>query len=134
MLEFRERFQINGEMISWEELGQITTEICAAVDAMEADGLYSRGRYRRGPVLVCPPRVRLCRSGNRPRRPLRCHQRRYARCAITCIGLDHTAILGGTVEKIADPHGKPGCIAVSYPAQPARAQRVVEGRSPAPGL
>ena len=39
VLEFRERFQINGEMISWEELGQITTEICAAVDAMEADGL-----------------------------------------------------------------------------------------------
>lgn len=25
VLEFRERFQINGEMISWEELGQITT-------------------------------------------------------------------------------------------------------------
>ena len=49
--------------------------------------------------------------------------------AITCIGLDHTAILGSTVEKIAmEKSGilKPGCIAVSYPAQPARAQRVVE--------
>ena len=135
VLEFRERFQINGEMISWEELGQITTEICAAVDAMEADGLEPPVEFEAvTAVALCWFARQGCdfavlETGLGGRYDATNVVPGTLVAAITCIGLDHTAILGGTVEKIAmEKSGilKPGCIAVSYPAQPARAQRVVE--------
>ena len=135
VLEFRERFQINGEMISWEELGQITTEICAAVDAMEADGLEPPVEFEAvTAVALCWFARKGCdfavlETGLGGRYDATNVVPGTLVAAITCIGLDHTAILGGTVEKIAmEKSGilKPGCIAVSYPAQPARAQRVVE--------
>ena len=135
VLEFRERFQINGEMISWEELGQITTEICAAVDAMEADGLEPPVEFEAvTAVALCWFARKGCdfavlETGLGGRYDATNVVPGTLVAAITCIGLDHTAILGSTVEKIAmEKSGilKPGCIAVSYPAQPARAQRVVE--------
>ena len=38
VLEFRERFQINGEMIPHDVLGELTEEVADAIDAMQADG------------------------------------------------------------------------------------------------
>ena len=55
---------------------------------------------------------------------------------ITNIGLDHTAVLGGTVEQIAATKSgiiKPGCHAVLYPCAPS-VQEVVAARCRAEGV
>lgn len=131
VLEFRERFQINGEMIPHAELASLTEEVKAAVDATIAAGephpvgfevvtalavlWFSRqncdvvvletglgGRYDATTAVAPNPLV----------------------SALTCIGLDHMELLGDTVEKIAREkcgiftQGEAGGTVVCYPAQP----------------
>ena len=106
IITFRERFQLDGEMIPPEELARITGEVKEAVDRMKAEGLapvefevvtaiaflwYARkkadvvvlevglgGRYDATNVIKTP----LC-------------------SVITPIGLDHTELLGDTLTAIA---------------------------------
>lgn len=126
VLEFRERFQIGGQMIPPDQLAALTQEVQAAAAKLEEPPVefeavtalallwFSRqqcdiavletglgGRYD-ATNAIPPPLV----------------------AAITCIGLDHTELLGDTLEKIAcEKCGiiKPGSTVVTYPRQPKKA-------------
>lgn len=132
IFRFNERMQINGMPISDGALCALVEEIQPLADSMEdvptefelvtAIGLtwFSREKCD---IVVCevgmggefdatnvipPPEVAV----------------------FTNIGLDHTAVLGRTVEKIAATKAgiiKPGCNAVLYPSTPS-VQAVIEGR------
>ncbi len=132
LFRFNERMQINGEPISDEALAALVTEIRPQADALEdhptefelmtAAALlwYQRegceivvlevgmgGRFDATNVIPCPEAA-----------------------VIMNIGLDHTAVLGGTVEKIAFEKAgiiKPGGDAVLYPQSPA-VEAVVRAR------
>ena len=132
IFRFNERMQINGVPISDGALCALVEELQPLADSMEdvptefelvtAIGLtwFSREKCD---IVVCevgmggefdatnvipPPEVAV----------------------FTNIGLDHTAVLGSTVEKIAATKAgiiKPGCSAVLYPSTPS-VQAVIEGR------
>lgn len=130
VLEFRERFQINGELIPPETLGELTEEVLDAADAIRAEGgegpvefeavtavamlWFARekcdfvvletglgGRYDATNVIPAP-----------------------LVAAITRIGLDHTELLGDTLAEIAAEKAgiiKEGCAVICYPEQPEEA-------------
>lgn len=131
--EFRERMQIDDEMISEEDLARILNEVYPLVEQMAGEGLvitefelitalafawfYEKrcdvvvlevglgGRFDATNVIDCPLLSVIC-----------------------SISLDHTAILGDTVEQIAfEKCGilKRGGAAVVYPVQPGRAMDVI---------
>lgn len=135
ILEFRERMQINGEMIPESDLARLTGKVRPAVEAMEQEGcpvnefmtVTAIGMLwfweQRCDIVVlevgiggfhdatnCIPAPRLS--------------------VIMGIGLDHTAILGSTIEEIA--RDKSGIIkgnpAVLYPEQDERAAAVIMER------
>ena len=107
VLEFRERFQIDGEMIPLAALAALTERVKAVCDAMEGEGLYASEFEidtaiaflwfaAEGVDLVC---LEVGMGGDTDATnvipaPL-C-------CAITPISLDHTAALGPTTAAIAE--------------------------------
>lgn len=133
ILDFRERMQINGEMISPDTLAALTDEIRPLADQVEeltefelttalaflwfaresCDFVVAEvglgGRYDATNVIDSP-----------------------LVSVITRIGLDHTAILGDTVEKIAGEKAaiiKRGCpVTVTVPGQPGHVQAVLAER------
>lgn len=135
VVDFRERFQINGEMIPPERLAGLTERVRSAIEDMERGGEEAIGEfelvtaiaflwfYEERCQIVCLE-VGLggrCDATNVIPAPL-------VTC-ITRIGLDHTQILGDTVEKIAaEKCGiiKTGTTVVSYPLQPDAAAKVIE--------
>lgn len=104
--DFRERIQVNNEMISEQELAQAATELRPLLDELNADGviitefefLTVLGFYickrNRCDVVVCETGMGgLLDATNLIPFPL---------CSvITRIDLDHTAVLGSTIEEIA---------------------------------
>lgn len=132
--DFRERFQINGQMIEPERLEQLVGRIRPQVEAMEQAGegevnefeLVNAAAflwfYEEKCDVVCLE-VGLggrCDATNIIPPPL-------VTC-ITRIGLDHTAILGETIEQIAAEKCaiiKPGTVVISYPEQPPQAAQVI---------
>lgn len=130
VLDFRERFQVNGQMIPKRDLGRLTALVKEAAEDMEAQGLEKPVEFEAVTAVAflwfarqeCDLVVLETGLGgefdatNVIDAPLV--------AAITCIGLDHTAQLGGTLEKIAQAKCgiiKPGCTIVTYPAQPKKA-------------
>lgn len=133
ILDFRERMQINGEMIPADILASLTEEIRPLTEQVEeltefelvtalaflwfaresCDFVVAEvglgGRYDATNVID-PPLVSV----------------------VTRIGLDHTAILGDTVEKIAREKAaiiKPGCpVTVTVPGQPGHVEDVLVER------
>ncbi len=134
VLEFRERFTVNDEMISERELAAWTTRLKPMVDKLEGEGVFITefefitalafcwfaqmgchivclevglgGRFDATNVIPSP-----------------------AACLIASISLDHTDILGDTVEQIAAEKGgilKPGAPAVLYPEMNPRASGVLK--------
>ncbi|MCI9273539.1 MAG: bifunctional folylpolyglutamate synthase/dihydrofolate synthase [Clostridiales bacterium] len=132
--EFRERFQINGTMIERETLAALLDEIFPLVEEMADNGevitefelitalaleWFARqrcdfvvlevglgGRFDATNVIACP-----------------------AVSVIASISLDHTAVLGDTVEQIAFEKAgilKPGGVTVVYPHQQPGVWRVLE--------
>ena len=132
ILRFNERMQINGEMIPDDELCAITAEIKPLADSIfeqptefeMVTAIAFAWFARRGCDIV------VCEVGmggefdatnviSAPEAAVLCN-----------IGLDHTEVLGDTLEKIAATKSgiiKPGCRAVLYPA-PAGVEAVVEQR------
>lgn len=131
--DFRERMQINGEMISREELAEYTEKVSALLDdnelmtefelitciaflwfaAKECDVVVLEvglgGRFDATNVIDAP----LC-------------------SVIMRIDLDHTAILGDTVAQIASEKAgiiKKGCPVVMYPDQPEAAVAVIKQKT-----
>ena len=123
VIDFRERFMVDGEMISEEEFAEIMTKVRTVNDLLEKSGcsltqfelitavalLWFVQKECDVVVLECGLGGRLD-STNVIKNPL---------CSvITKISLDHTDILGDTVEKIAAEKAgiiKPGCPVVLTP-------------------
>lgn len=137
VIDFRERMQINGKMITRDELEQQIGIVMDTVDKMEAEGLTVTefeavtaialhwfaekkcdvvvlevglgGRFDATNIITTPLASVIC-----------------------SISLDHTAILGDTIEKITfEKCGiiKPGGITVTYPAQSEEALQVILRRA-----
>ncbi len=129
VLEFRERFQINGEMIPPRVLAALAQKVLAACETLKARGIEPvefeavtaiallwfaeencdfvvletglGGRYDATNVIPAP-----------------------LVAAITRIGLDHTELLGDTLAQIAGEKAgiiKEGSAVICYPDQPAEA-------------
>ncbi|WP_105205221.1 folylpolyglutamate synthase/dihydrofolate synthase family protein [Neobittarella massiliensis] len=133
VLEFRERFQVNGQMISRQELAQLVTEIKRVCDEMEAAGDYVTAFEITTAIAFCwfarqDLDVVCLEVGLGGRFDATNVIREPLCCAITSISLDHTKILGDTVEQIAaEKCGilKPGRPVVCYPDQPVGALQVI---------
>ena len=137
LFRFNERMQLNGKPIPDDTLAALVGEIMPLADAMEEHPTefemmtalallwYARekadivvlevglgGRFDATNVIGCPEAA-----------------------VIMNIGLDHTAVLGDTVEQIASEKAgiiKPGCEVVLYPQQES-VERVIRARCEALG-
>ncbi|MDK2814010.1 MAG: dihydrofolate synthase / folylpolyglutamate synthase [Clostridiales bacterium] len=122
---FAERITVAGEALPQGVLGEITAKVKAVSDELEEEGIYATEFQlitvvaflcfaQLGCQLVC---LEVGIGGALDSTNI------VTTTDVACfthIGLDHTEILGDTVEKITeDKCGilKPGCIAVSYPLQ-----------------
>ena len=129
--DFRERIEVNGTKIEKDELAALTERVAAACERMEDHPtefetvtaiafLYYLEKKCDYVVLEVGLGGRLDAT-NVITAPV---------CSVICsISLDHTHILGDTVEKIAAEKAgiiKPGCPCVAYPANPAEVTRVFE--------
>lgn len=125
VLTFRERIQVDGQMIPEEEMANLCGEIAAAVKTMERQGIApaefevvtALGMLwfaRQKCDVVCLEvglGGRLDATNGIPRSLV---------SVICAIGYDHTQILGDTLEQIAQEKCgilKPGGTCVSYPLQ-----------------
>ncbi len=106
ILEFRERMTVNGEMISKELLVELTDKVAAVSAEMEKEGLPPTEFETVTAIAFCFFARMGCEivalevglGGNYDATNV---IEDPVCCAITSIGLDHTAILGDTVEQIA---------------------------------
>ena len=132
--EFRERFQINGEMIPPRTLAALTEKVLDAVQGITAAGGESPVEFEAVTALAllwfarekCDLVVLETGLGGRCDATNAVPNKLVA--AITRIGLDHTELLGDTVEKIAAEKAgiiTPGCTVVCYPDQPEQARNVI---------
>lgn len=133
VLCFRERMQVNGEMITEEDFAACATQVCRCADEMAAE-LASPTQFeletaiafvyykRRNCNIVCLEVGLGGRFDSTNCIPAPILQ------VITAIRLDHTKILGDSIEQIA--FEKAGIIkggeTVLYPIQDAAARAVVE--------
>ena len=136
VLEFRERFQINGEMIQPETLAALTEEVQAAIDAMKAAGEECPVEFEAVTALAalwfsrenCDIVVLETGLGGRYDATTAVAPEPFL-AAITCIGFDHTGLLGNTLTAIAGEKcgilGQGGTV-ITYPAQPEEALRAIE--------
>ncbi|MEN6546248.1 MAG: Mur ligase family protein, partial [Armatimonadia bacterium] len=107
LVSFRERIRIAGEMATEEEIAWAVGEVQGPIEAMRAEGklnpstffeAYTAMAYllfRRRGVQVAVMETGL---GGRLDATNTCEP---VACAITTLGLDHTEILGHTIEEIA---------------------------------
>lgn len=134
VLEFRERFQINGEMIPKEELVREVELLSPLVDRLEAEG-ETVTEFEFITVLAlhwfalrkCDVVVLETGLGGRLDATNVIDTPEVA--VIMSISLDHTAVLGDTVQKIAlEKAGiiKPGGRVVLYPQQQEGVREVFE--------
>lgn len=137
LFRFNERMQINGEPIGDEELAALVTQIRPIADAMEdhptefelmtAVALLWYLRERCEIVVLEVGLGGRLDATNVIGAP--------EAAVIMNIGLDHTAVLGDTVEQIAAEKAgivKPGCAVALYPQTP-EAEAVVRDRCEAVG-
>lgn len=131
--DFRERMQIDGEMISPDELASAVERVKAACDELDARGIAATEfealtasaflwfKERGCDVVVLEVGLGgLLDSTNIIKTPLV--------SVITSISMDHTAVLGSTISEIAAQKSgiiKPGGVTVMYPEQPDDARRVI---------
>lgn len=124
---FRERIQLGGQPVSEEEFASLVAAIWPVVESMNSQGslgevttfemltamAFFHFAQRRAGVQVIEVGLGGRLDSTNVVRP--------RVCVITSISLDHTQILGDTVERIArDKAGiiKPGCVAVTSPQVP----------------
>lgn len=130
VLCFRERFQINGEMIPPETLGVLAERVLDAADTMEFEDGERPVEFEVVTAIAllwfaqekCDLVVMETGLGGRFDPTNAVSNTLVA--AITRIGLDHTEILGDTLDKIAAEKAgiiKEGCAVVCYPEQPQEA-------------
>lgn len=135
VLDFRERYQLNGEMISREACAGILTQVRGALEQMppaqreqiaEFDAVTAAALLwfaQQGCDIVC------LETGLGGRLDATNAVDNTLVACIMAIGKDHTELLGHTYAGIAaEKCGifKPGCSVVAYPAQPEEAMRQIE--------
>jgi dihydrofolate synthase/folylpolyglutamate synthase len=127
LLDLRERFQINGELITEEAFTALAGELKPKVEAINLEARW--GKLTTFEVLTALAFLWFAREkvdwqvlevgmGGRLDATNVC---RPDVCAITNISLDHAQFLGDTLDKIAVEKAaiiKPGCLAVSAPQSP----------------
>ena len=134
VVDFCERMQIDGEMISHEELAALTEKVKPVVEELDVQGICATEfevvtaiaflYFARNNCDIVILEVGLggkLDSTNVIDRPLA--------SVITSISLDHTEILGDTVGKIAQEKCgiiKQGAVTVAYPQMDAQALEVIE--------
>ncbi len=130
VLDFRERFQIDGEMIPPQTLGDLAEEVLDAVDGLCAAGKPSPVEFEVVTAIAllwfarekCDFVVLETGLGGRFDATNAIPAPLVA--AITRIGMDHTDVLGDTLADIAAEKAgiiKEGCAVVCYPDQPPEA-------------
>ena len=130
VVDFRERFQIDGEMIPPRTLVSLTQKVMDAVDAIEAEGGEKPVEFEAVTALAllwfarekCDLVVLETGLGGRCDATNVVPHKLVA--AITKIGYDHMEILGDTLDKIAAEKAgiiKEGSVVVNYPDQPVEA-------------
>ena len=134
--EFGERITVDGAPLPGGALGEAAARARAAAEQLEKDGLYATEFelvtavgflcfLRQGCDLVC---LEAGLGGSRDATNI---VKNTKVACLTRIGLDHTELLGDTVEAIAEEKCgilKPGCVAVSYPGQRPGAAAVIVRR------
>lgn len=133
VVEFRERYQIDGEMISREEFTGLVEEILPRVEELAAAGenvtefeMVTAVGFLWFARRNCDIVVLEVGLGGRFDATNVIHTPECA--VITAIGLDHTAILGDTLEQIAGEKAgiiKEGSDVVSWPMQAPEALSVL---------
>lgn len=130
VVDFRERFQIDGEMIPPRTLANLTEKVLDAIDAIEAEGGEKSVEFEAVTALAflwfarekCDLVVLETGLGGRCDATNVVPHKLVA--AITKIGYDHMEVLGDTLDKIAAEKAgiiKEGTVVVNYPDQPAEA-------------
>lgn len=128
--DFRERFQIDGRMIPPRTLVSLTQKVLEAIGRIEAEGGETPVEFEAVTAVALLWFARekcdivVLETGLGGRCDATNVMPRKLVAAITKIGLDHTEILGGTLEKIAAEKAgiiTPGCTVVCYPDQPPEA-------------
>lgn len=130
VVDFRERFQIDGEMIPPRTLANLTERVLDAIDAIEAEGGEKPVEFEAVTALAflwfarekCDLVVLETGLGGRCDATNVVPHKLVA--AITKIGYDHMEVLGDTLDKIAAEKAgiiKEGTVVVNYPDQPAEA-------------
>ncbi len=133
VIDFRERIQVDGEMISPDDLAKTVEQVKAACEEIEKDGIvptefetitaaaFLYFKNVRCDVVVLEVGLGgLLDSTNIIKAPLV--------SVITSISTDHTAVLGDTIEEIAAQKSgiiKPNGVTVMYPEQEPKAQAVI---------
>ncbi len=131
---FNERMRLNGGMISNEELAEGTQRVKEAVERLEKLGAESPNEFERVTAIA------LCWYAKRGAEIVVLEVGLGGRydatnvidppeaCAITSISLDHTSVLGNTLEEIAREKGgilKEGAPCVLSSDQPEEVRRVI---------
>lgn len=130
VLDFRERFQINGQMIPPETLERLAAKVRAAAETLAETPVQFEAVTA---LALCwfdeeHCDVAVLETGLGGRFDATNAVENTLVAAITRIDLDHTELLGDTVEKIAAEKAgivKPGCIAVTYPVQEKEALQAI---------
>ena len=130
VLDFRERFLLNGEMASEEVVADCLTQVREAIEALQKEGWESIVEFdavttaallwyaKEQCDIVC------LETGLGGRLDSTNAVQNTLVACITAIGKDHTELLGDTYEKIAyEKCGilKNHCAAIVYPVQPQEA-------------
>lgn len=130
VVDFRERFQINGEMISPDELEACTAQVQVAAETL-AEGLAQFEAVTAVALLWFSQQkceIVVLETGLGGRFDATNAVQNTLVAAITRIDFDHTELLGNTLAQIAGEKAgiiKPGCTAVTYPVQEQEALQVI---------
>ncbi len=138
LVDFRERFQMNGEKIAQETYAALADRVRRAME--QTGAALSQFAFLTA-VAFCwfadsPCDIAVLETGVGGRLDATNLLARPLVVAITSISLDHTEWLGDTVEAIAGEKCgilKPGCPAVLAPGQPAGVAAVARRRAAAVG-
>lgn len=140
--EYRERFQINGRMITQKDLCALADEVKEVCDAMRAEGLPHPTPFEVETALAFLYFYRkkcdlvVLETGMGGRLDATNVIRHTLVAVLTSISMDHMQYLGSTLEAIAGEKAgilKPGCRAVSAQQEP-KAMEVIRVRAQQLGI
>lgn len=130
VLDFRERFQIGGQMIAPDALERLAAKVRAAAETLGETPVQFEAVTALALCWFDEERcdIAVLETGLGGRFDATNAVENTLVAAVTRIDLDHTELLGGTVGEIAAEKAgiiKPGCVAVTYPVQEKEALQAI---------